>query len=66
VITFKRIEDRGAGLAAVFSSWGREIVLNEASLRIRIANLKAIDQDVSVEEMALARINALYRGGTTP
>lgn len=63
MLVIKKFEDRGAGLAAVFydSFFDCEIVLNEANLRTRIANLNIIGHDTSVENAALTGMVCLCK-----
>ena len=55
-VEFLKIEDRGAGPAAVFKDHlsGREFALREPWLKVRIENLRGYGIDVSEEERALA------------
>ena len=57
MLEFRRIEDRGLGLVAVFrEDEGYEVAPNRESLELRNSNLKAHAQDTSVEEKALAEL----------
>jgi len=55
-VEFLKIEDRGAGPAAIFRGLrdGREFALRQPWLKVRIENLKGYGADVSEEERALA------------
>lgn len=57
--TLLKIEDRGAGLAAIFQSdraGGQPVAYTAESLAVRIGNLETSGLDASVERDALAQI----------
>lgn len=58
-LTFKDIRSTTRGYVAVFEDFGREFLLDEESLEMRIANLERTLErtlDVSVERAALASL----------
>lgn len=57
MLILKAIEDRGAGLAAVFyTDYGNELVLNEESLCIRIDNLNQAGINTDAERKTLIQM----------